>query len=96
MSPIHASITRTRKSVEDRDWPLYAGIQARQAVYFESYAQLPEHVVDSLFRLRQQGFLKFDVAECEGRFVMKATPRLDGESPGELDLPEQWRAWAAE
>jgi hypothetical protein len=41
---------------------IYVGLQARRAVYFDSYAQLPEHVVDSLFQLWQQGFLKVDLS----------------------------------
>ena len=71
---------------------IYFGLQARRAVYLDNYAQLPEHVVDTLCRLRQQGFLKFDSLDCEGRHVIKVTPRLEGEAPGALDLPDQWRA----
>ena len=91
------SSTRTRKFVDDQDWNLYVRIQARPTeIYFDSYASLPQHVVDSLLNLRSQGFVKFDPIECDGRgHVIKVTPRLEGEAPGKLDAPEQWRAWEA-
>ena len=50
---------------------------------------------DSMGRQRSQGFIKFDPVECDGRHVIKVTPRLEGEAPGRLDLPEQWKAWEA-
>jgi hypothetical protein len=85
--------TRLQKSVVAADWPVYVAIQANGLLQVGRHDDLPEHVVDSLFRLRQQGFIRFDAANFNGRWIQVVNPRIEGEAPGNLDLPEQWRAW---
>jgi hypothetical protein len=81
----------SRICLPKNDQVMLGVIRSEGALRVDSYHTMPQGDLDSLFRLRELGLVKFNVGYL-GRAI-RVSFRLDGEAPGDLDLPDQWRAW---
>jgi hypothetical protein len=81
----------SRICLTKNDQVMLGVLRSEGALRVDSYHSMPQDDADSLFRLREQNLIKFNVG-YSGRAI-RVTPRLKGEGPGDLDLPSQWRAW---
>jgi hypothetical protein len=73
------------------DQVMLSVIESEGALRVDSYHTMPQADVDSLFRLRELGLVKFNVGYLG--CAIRVSLRLKSEAPGNLDLPEQWREW---